>query len=121
MNTLPLLTLFFSLLFSSLTLAESHPPKDPNHAWKLIQQGALVIDVRTQGEFQQGHIEGAKLIPYDVIVQGAKMFGIKKETPIVVYCRSGRRSGAAWQALTQAGYSQVYNGGGFELLKQAQP
>lgn len=72
-----------------------------------------VIDVRTVEEWNAGHIEGAALVPYESI--GAKIAGLvpDKDAPIALYCRSGRRSGIALDALRKLGYTNVVNYGGF--------
>ena len=91
------------------------------HAQSFSYNGArqdIVIDVRTAREFKAGHIEGAVNIPYDEIEDGIKKLGkINSKTRILVYCRSGRRSGIALDTLTQEGYLRVTNGGGFMALK----
>ncbi len=80
---------------------------------------AVIIDVRTQEEFAAGHIEGAINIPYEQIGQGIQSIkGLKKDSPVLVYCRSGRRSGIAKSTLEQLGFKQILNGGGMEMLAQ---
>lgn len=70
-----------------------------------------LVDVRTGGEFSGGHLAGAKNIPLDQI--GGRLMELNKEKPLVVYCRSGARSGAALKQLRAAGYAQAkhLNGG----------
>ena len=82
----------------------------------LVKSGALVVDVRTRGEFNSGHIEGAINIPYDVIDQ--KIGDHPKDKAIIVYCRSGSRSSVAKQTLEQAGYTQVINGGTLHRMRK---
>jgi phage shock protein E len=79
----------------------------------------LVIDVRTQAEWNNGHVEGAILIPYDVI--GKKIGAVAKEKSrrIYVYCRSGRRSQIAKEALEKLGYKDVVNLGSYEDAAKA--
>ncbi|MBM4152219.1 MAG: rhodanese-like domain-containing protein [Kiritimatiellaceae bacterium] len=87
-----------------------------------MQSGAVVIDVRTADEFAKEHIDGAIHIPYDQIVAKIGSVAVDKNQPIVVYCLSGGRSAAAKQALMQAGYVQVINGGGLaDMKKQLKP
>jgi phage shock protein E len=80
------------------------------------QEGAVLLDVRTPEEFAEGHVEGAKNIPHDQIDARAaeldELQGGDKTTPIVVYCRSGRRAGVAKQSLIAGGRTQVTNLGG---------
>ncbi|UCX04029.1 rhodanese-like domain-containing protein [Shewanella glacialimarina] len=93
----------------------------PLQAWQMINQQALVIDVRTTEEFNEGHIEGAINIPFENIVEGVTQLGLKNDDNIVLYCRSGRRSGIADNALTQAGFINTANAGGVDALIQSKP
>ena len=72
---------------------------------------------RRQSEFDEGHVEGAVLIPHDELPERLsevlQALGGDKTKPIVVYCHSGRRSGIAKEALTGDGYTQVSNLGGY--------
>nr|WP_283103766.1 rhodanese-like domain-containing protein [Shewanella gelidii] len=110
----------FGLLLCVLvaTNVQATTGKDANVAWAKIEAGAVLIDVRTPAEFARGHIENAINIPFEQILQGVSHYKIDKKTPIVVYCRSGRRSGIANQDLLNAGFEQSYNGGGFVPLIQ---
>lgn len=72
----------------------------------------VIIDARTEEEFAQGHIEGAILIPEYEISQRAENELPNKDQLILVYCRSGRRSKIASQALADLGYSNVKEFGG---------
>ena len=74
---------------------------------------ALIVDVRTPREFEGGHYLGAVNIPLDSLTARISEFGDKNQ-PIVVYCRSGRRSGLAKEELRKAGFTQVQNGGGLK-------
>jgi len=74
-----------------------------------LQKGAVVIDVRTDMEFAEGHVQGSKNIPLNVI--GFQIDKIKKlNKPIITCCRSGARSGSAESILKQNGID-VINGG----------
>lgn len=90
--------------------------KDPQAAWERIHQGAMVVDVRTPDEFAAGHLEGAINIPFEQISAEFAARGIAKDTQVVLYCRSGRRSGVANDALIADGYNNTYNGGAYETL-----
>lgn len=79
----------------------------------------IYIDVRTEQEYQQGHIEQAYHIPYQEIAARIGEVTDNHQQPIIVYCRSGRRSGIAKQLLEQAGFEQVTNGGGYMQLQQS--
>lgn len=72
----------------------------------------VIIDARTEAEFREGHIEGAILIPEYEITERAEKEIPEKDTLILVYCRSGRRSKIAADALVQLGYTNVKEFGG---------
>nr|WP_254869178.1 rhodanese-like domain-containing protein [Vibrio diazotrophicus] len=87
-------------------------------AWELIESGALVVDVRTPEEFAQGHLDNAINIPLNTVETG--FADIAKDRSIVVYCRSGNRSGMAMQSLVKQGFINVHNGGGLSEMQNAQ-
>lgn len=74
----------------------------------------LVIDVRTEAEWNAGHLKGALLIPYDRIEQGITAVAPDKKSKIYLYCRSGRRSGIAIESLKKIGYQDLVNLGAVE-------
>ena len=76
-------------------------------------QNAVVLDVRTQEEYDSGHIKGAVLLPVDAITEETAREVIPaKDTQVLVYCRSGNRSVTASKVLAQLGYTEVYEFGG---------
>lgn len=79
-----------------------------------------LVDVRTPDEYMSGAIEGAKNINYFSAEFLAGINELDKEKPVVLYCRSGRRSAKAGENLIQAGFKEVYNvkGGYLEYAKQ---
>ena len=82
---------------------------------KEVLKKASLVDVRTPGEYLEGHYPGAINIPLNELPYRLEEFKELK-TPIVAYCRSGSRSGMAVSLLKQNGFSEVYNGGGlFDL------
>ncbi|MBL7730618.1 MAG: rhodanese-like domain-containing protein [Chitinophagaceae bacterium] len=83
--------------------------------FKALQaQGAVIVDVRTPGEFSGGHIRGAVNIPLDLLrTKTAELK--KKQKPIITCCRSGARSGMAVSILKGAGI-ECYNGGAWDSL-----
>ncbi|PIQ49981.1 MAG: sulfurtransferase [Cytophagales bacterium CG12_big_fil_rev_8_21_14_0_65_40_12] len=83
---------------------------------ELVAQGALIVDVRTKGEYQSGHINKSLNIPVDAIQGQLKQFK-KKDQVIITCCASGMRSGRAASILKSSGYTNVYNGGGWASLK----
>ncbi len=70
----------------------------------------LVVDVRTSGEYREGHVDSAINIPVENIKKAGKKLGAK-DRPIVLYCASGARSRVALTNLRSMGYTRVYNGG----------
>ena len=78
---------------------------DSHVALDLINNEAVVIDVRTIDEYNDGHIEGSINIPVDNI----NNISYNKDTTIIVYCATGIRSANAAQALIDLGYTNVYN------------
>ena len=69
-----------------------------------------LIDVRTEEEYNEGHLPKAINIPYEIITEVvSKNSNIKKDTPLIVYCRSGARSAKAAASLKSAGYTAVYD------------
>lgn len=97
------------------TPAASAAPATQSPVKELLDGKALVVDVRTPGEFASGHHPRAVNIPIDQVESRLKEFGDKSQ-PIVVYCASGVRSSRAKQTLESAGYSSVINAGGFRDL-----
>ena len=82
---------------------------------ELVKNGAQIIDVRTPGEFNGGHIKGAKNIPLQSL--GNNLSKINKNKPVITCCASGARSAAAKNILQNSGFTEVYNGGGWHGLK----
>jgi phage shock protein E len=74
----------------------------------------LIIDVRTEAEWKDGHIEGAILIPYELIGEKIRAVAKDKSSRIYVYCRSGRRSQIAKGTLEKLRYKDVVNLGSLE-------
>ena len=83
---------------------------------ELIQNGALILDVRSVGEYSTGHIKGSVNIPVNVL-QG-KLQTLKKDRAIITCCASGMRSASAVSILKANGFSDVYNGGSWSSLKK---
>ena len=88
----------------------------------MTEEGILIIDVREQSEFDDGYIPGATLLPVGLIDAGDLSLLPDKDQKILVYCRSGNRSGKAAKKLVEYGYTQVYDFGGimdwpYEIVK----
>jgi len=91
---------FFSNLFNS------GPKVDLN---ALLNNGALLLDVRTKGEYSSGHVKNSKNIPLDELGKGLSK--LDKEQNIVVVCASGMRSASAVSLMKRNGFMSCYNGG----------
>jgi len=76
------------------------------------QEGYIILDTRTQEEYDESHIPGALLIPHDEVKEKAEDELTDKNQLILVYCRSGRRSKLASEALAELGYTNVKEFGG---------
>jgi len=109
---------YVMLLVAGLALlaCDAGPTISPGDAKAQVDSGALLLDVRTAEEFQGGHIEGAVNIPVGEL-EGRLAELPPPDQPIVVYCRSGRRSGSARTLLMERGFSQVHNLGAMSAWK----
>ena len=76
------------------------------------EEGYIILDTRTREEFEEGHIPSAVLIPHDQIKEKAEEVLTNKDQMILVYCRSGRRSKIAAEALAELGYTNIKEFGG---------
>lgn len=103
--------LLLPLLLGSAAFAQGFFP--PADAKKLVTDGALLLDVRTVEEFKEGHVDGAKNVPVAELEKRLAEVG-DKNRPVVVYCRSGRRSETAKGILLKAGWKRVENLGGID-------
>jgi phage shock protein E len=82
---------------------------------KMVADGAVILDVRTPQEFNSGHIKGAMNIPVGDL--GSQLKRIKKDKAVITCCASGMRSATAASILKSAGFTEVYNGGGWNSLE----
>ena len=76
------------------------------------EEGYIILDVRTQEEYDEGHIPGAIVISHEEIAEKAEEVLTDKDQLILVYCRSGRRSKIAAEALVELGYTNIKEFGG---------
>jgi phage shock protein E len=84
----------------------------------VIDENSTILDVRTEKEFNAGHLKNAINIPHTEIREKIKSQALGKEAKIIVYCRSGRRSSIAKSNLEKMGYKNVINAGSYEKLKK---
>ena len=82
---------------------------------ELVKQGALILDVRSKGEYSSGHIQGSVNIPVEQLGNNLGKLKDKNKT-IITCCASGMRSASAKGILTSNGYQNVYNGGAWQNL-----
>lgn len=82
-----------------------------------LKNKPFLVDVRTPGEFSSGSVKGAVNIPLDRLPMQLEKF--KNKNHIVVFCRSGNRSGQAKSILNQKGFTNVINGGTWENVRRA--
>ncbi|GAL22245.1 phage shock protein E [Vibrio maritimus] len=87
--------------------------------WQWIEQGAMVIDVRTPAEFSEGHLDQA--VNYPLSELDKYIGNLDKSQPIVLYCRSGNRSSQALQYLSSKGFTALHNAGGLNEMKIESP
>ncbi|MFO0581683.1 MAG: rhodanese-like domain-containing protein [Anaeromyxobacter sp.] len=81
---------------------------DGAEAHRLVKEGVKVVDVRTAQEFAAGHVPGAVNIPFDEIEKRAAELG-PPGTKVLLYCRTGRRSGIAAETLRAKGYTNLFD------------
>ena len=82
----------------------------------LVNEGAFLVDVRSSGEFAEGNVKGSTNIPLDQVSSNLDKF--KGKEKIVVFCRSGNRSGLAKAILEQNGFTNVTNGGTWKNINE---
>ena len=83
---------------------------------ELVKQGAIILDVRSKGEFEGGHIKGSLNIPVDQLPNNLAKLKDKNKC-IVCCCASGMRSGSAKRILESRGYNAVFNAGSWNSLQ----
>lgn len=81
----------------------------------LLNNGAIIIDVRSKDEFRGGHIKDSKNIPLNALKQ--EINKLPKDKVIITCCASGMRSASAKKILLSNGFKEVYNGGGWSSLE----
>lgn len=101
------IVLLFSLIIILSGCNNNSKKKEIEEVMK--ENDYIIVDVRTEEEYEESHIVGAINIPYDEINENSKL---DKEKAIFVYCRSGKRSEVAFNELTNLGYT-VYDLGAF--------
>ena len=113
------------VIFTTLAFAVDEPakvaPVKIEQAERLIADGVQLLDVRTQEEWDEGYLKGAKRVDFtaDGFLEKAKA-ALDPKKPVLVYCRSGRRSAKATKALRDAGFTTVHDmAGGITAWQKA--
>ncbi|MBK9249938.1 MAG: rhodanese-like domain-containing protein [Ignavibacteria bacterium] len=83
---------------------------------ELAKQGAVILDVRSKGEYASGHIKNSINIPVDQLSNNLSKFK-DKDAPIITCCASGMRSASAKGILKSNGYTNVHNGGSWQSVQ----
>lgn len=96
-------------------------PEAARKAWPMIQEGVLVVDVRSAEEFAEGHLDGAINIEWDKYDDLIAAIGEDKQRQVVFYCRTGNRVGKSIKELESRGYTNIYNATGLEALQETKP
>ncbi len=122
--------LFLMIFLSGCSISENNNKGEAseNNMYKTISQeeakrimdeeeGYLILDVRTEEEYKEGHIPNAINIPNEIISENTTTILNDKEQIILVYCRSGRRSKEASEKLIKLGYNNIYDFGGLNTWK----
>lgn len=104
-----LILLCFFIMITGCAKKANYQTIDASKAKKLLQEQAILIDVRTKQEYEEGHIEGAISLPSETIELTIQKEISEKETTIILYCQSGNRSKKVAQILIDKGYQNVYD------------
>jgi phage shock protein E len=89
-----------------------------SEARKHLHAGALLVDVRTPGEFKSENLPGAVNLPLDTLKSGIANHAPDKSKVVLLHCRSGSRSAAAEKELRSLGYANAFNIGSFEQARK---
>ncbi|MCQ2029702.1 rhodanese-like domain-containing protein [Pseudomonas zhaodongensis] len=108
---------FTPLLLAIAVTANAGDIDKPAALSALQESNSVLIDVRTEQEHAEGALPGAKRIETAELAERIGSVAPDKDAPIVLYCRSGRRSSAAQDLLQELGYSRVINAGAYDDLK----
>jgi len=102
--------LLVSILISSCAIGQITNDIDIDEfRKKMASQNYVLVDVRTEKEFDDGHIENALNIDYFSTTFSDEISNIGLERPVLVYCRSGNRSGKSMRIMSDLGFKEVYN------------
>ena len=104
-----------------MTVEDTDQSVAPERVAELMAAGELqLVDVRTAAEYEAGHVAGARHVPFEELT--ARSEELDRSRPLVLYCRSGARSGAATQAFSASGWeAQSMTGGLVEWVDRGHP
>lgn len=113
----------FCLMFSIISCAGTSPELQGQTiqlkvASEKLSRGAVLIDVRSEEEYQLGHISGARNIPVEELLERAHELGGNRLQSIVVYSDDDKRANMALNTLYELGYENVLNAGSYQRLSQ---
>ena len=109
-----LVALVVVIVFESRLRSKGESAISSQDLIRLMNQGALVLDIRKPAEFAAGHVNGAKQLDSDKILTAGESFKRFKDKPVVVYCDSGSLAAAAVRQLTHQGFTKAFQlRGGF--------
>lgn len=112
--------LFGAVAFAGICMADDAPRPSAAEARAAYDSGAVFVDVRTDAEWSAGHLKNARHLPVDEVAADASTVLPRKDQPVVLYCKSGRRAESAAEQLRQLGYQRVTAmTGGYADLKAA--
>ena len=114
--------LFLLIIATVATAAANGAQVNQSAALDALQRpNSVLIDVRTEQEFAEGALSGATRIETEDLAERIAAVAPDKDASVVLYCRSGRRASAAQNLLQELGYTQVFNAGGYQELKDLAP
>jgi rhodanese-related sulfurtransferase len=103
------LTALIVIAYELRARAQGVAAASPQDVIRLMNQNALVLDIRPQAAFAAGHVTGARHMPSDQIVKAGETLKKQKDKPIVVYCDSGPLAASAVRQLVAQGFTRVFS------------
>ena len=100
---------FLVIVYEMRSRSENASALSPQDAIRLMNHGALVLDIRPREQFAAGHLSGARQMPSDQILTAGETLKKHREKPVLVYCDSGSVSAAAARQLATQGFTKAFN------------
>ena len=120
-QTLYVVLVLLTIWMIGPVLAGGGDPEIAKQAWPMIENGALLVDVRSAEEFAEDHLTGAINIEWNKTDELEEAIGSDKNRQVVFYCRSGNRVGKSITELKTRGYTNIFNATGLGALKETKP